>query len=268
MGNIMTQNNQPLWFIFHDKKLLLLPDKKGDEALLRGEIRPFSGHHDQDVHIHVLGTHEGAPCYACSLKTLPPEAEQLCVMTDLRSSYTILGETPYGIAGKGSELIHWDGQTRFCPACGAPTRQKLPISKECTACGNELFPNIAVAIIVLVKRGEEALLVRAHTFRGPHYGLVAGFLEPGENLEECVAREISEETGINVTNIRYFGSQPWPYPSGIMVGFTADHVSGDVTLQQEELAAGAFFSRDNLPDLPAKLSIARRLIDAWLDGTI
>ena len=262
----MTQHNQPLWFIFHDKKLLLLPGKTGEEALLRGESRPFSDHHDRDVHIHVLGTYEGAPCYACALKTLPLEAEQCCCLTDLRASYTVLGEQLYLIAGKGAELIHWDSQTQFCPACGAPTKPKLPISKQCPDCGNELFPNISVAIIVLVRKGKEALLVRSHTFRGTHYGLVAGFLEPGETLEECVAREIREETGLSVENIRYFGSQPWPYPSGIMVGFTADYKDGEIILQAEELAAGAFFSPDNLPDLPAKLSIARRLIDSWLEG--
>lgn len=264
----MTQNNQPIWFIFHNKELLLLPEKKGEEALLRGERPPFCGHQDQGVHVHVLGTHEGAPCYACSLKTLPPEAGQLCTRIDLRSSYNVLGETLYIIAGKGAELIHWDNQTRFCPACGTRTRPKLPISKECPDCGNELFPNIAVAIIVLIRKGDEALLVRAHTFKGTHYGLVAGFLEPGETLEECVLREVREETGISVENIRYFASQPWPYPSGLMVGFTADYKEGEIHLQAEELAAGAFFSRDKLPDLPAKLSIARRLIDSWLDRKI
>lgn len=264
----MTQNNQPLWFLFHNKDLLLLPDKKGEEALLRGEHRPFSGHRDQDAQVHVLGTHEGAPCYACALKTLPPEAEQCCVRIDLRSSYSVLGEELYTIAGKGGELIHWDANTRFCPACGTRTRPKLPTSKECPDCGNELFPSIAVAIIVLVRKGDKALLVRAHTFRGTHYGLVAGFLEPGESLEECVAREIAEETGLAVKNIHYFGSQPWPYPSGLMVGFTADYENGDICLQAEELSAGEFFSRENLPDLPAKLSIARKIIDAWLEGKI
>ena len=263
----MPQHALPLWFLYHDKKLLLLTQKNGEEALLRGESLPFASPLDTDAHIHALGVHEGTPCYACALKTLPVEAEQCCTPTDLRSSYTVLGETLYQIAGKGAELVHWDCQTQFCPACGAPTKPKLPISKQCPGCGNELFPNISVAIIVLVRKGREALLVRSHTFRGTHYGLVAGFLEPGETLEECVVREIREETGLSVKNIRYFGSQPWPYPSGLMVGFTAEYKEGDLTLQADELTAGAFFSPDNPPDLPAKLSIARRIIDAWLAET-
>ena len=264
----MTQNASPLWFVFHNKNLLLFHDKTAKDALPRGEERPFIDQQGQDEPIHALGVHDGVPCYAYALKTLPSDAEKQCTPTDLRSSYTILGESLYVIAGKGSELIHWDFQTRFCPACGAPTGKKLPISKECSACGNELFPNIAVATIVLVRKGDKALLVRAHTFRGTNYGLVAGFLEPGETLEQCVAREVREETGLTVKNIRYFGSQPWPYPCGLMVGFTADYADGDLSLQEEELSAGAFFSRDALPDLPAKLSIARRLIDSWIEGSI
>ena len=264
----MTQNALPLWFVFHDKKLLLFHDQTGEAALPRSEERPFAAPQGQDEPIHSLGVQQGIPCYAYALKTLPPEAEQQCTLIDLRSSYFVLGEPLYIIAGKGSELIHWDFQTRFCPACGAPTQKKLPISKECSACGNELFPNIAVATIVLVRKEDKALLVRAHTFRGTHYGLVAGFLEPGETLEQCVAREVREETGITVNNIRYFDSQPWPYPCGLMVGFTANYVAGDISLQEEELAAGAFFSRDALPELPAKLSIARRIIDSWIEGRL
>lgn len=260
----MTQHHQPVWFLFYDKQLLLLPEKTGAEALLRGENRPFPSYHDQDGQIHVLGTYEGAPCYACALKSLPPEAAQCCTLVDLRSSYNDLGEKLYLIAGKGAELIHWDSQTRYCPACGSPTELNLPISKKCRECGNELFPNIAVATIVLIRKGEEALLVRARNFRSGHYGLVAGFLEPGETLEECVVREVLEETGLEIENIRYFASQPWPYPCGLMVGFTADYKGGEIAVQAEELITAAFFSRDNLPQLPAKLSIARRLIDNWI----
>ena len=102
-------------------------------------------------------------------------------------------------------------------------------------------------------------------FRGTFNGLVAGFLEPGETLEECVYREVLEETGLHIKNLKYFGSQPWPYPSGIMIGFTADYESGNIKLQQEELNAGAFYTKDNLPEIPKKLSLARKLIDAWLE---
>ena len=128
---------------------------------------------------------------------------------------------------------------------------------------------MATAIIVLVKRGEdEVLLVHARNFRGNFHGLVAGFLEAGETLEQCVEREVMEETGLRIDHIRYYASQPWPYPSGLMVGFTADYVSGSIKLQDEELSTGAFYHRDHLPEIPRKLSIARRLIDAWIEGKV
>ena len=110
----------------------------------------------------------------------------------------------------------------------------------------------------------ELLLVRARNFRTNHYGLVAGFLETGESLEQCVAREVREEVGIRIKNLRYFASQPWPYPFGLMVGFTAEYDGGDIHLQKEELTQGGWFTRDNLPPIPDKASIARQLIDDWL----
>ena len=139
------------------------------------------------------------------------------------------------------------------------------ISKRCTECGKEVWPQLATAIIVLVHRGDEVLLVHAKNFRSNFFGLVAGFVETGETLEEAVHREVMEETGLTIDNIRYFGSQPWPYPCGLMVGFEADYVSSEIKLQQEELAAGAWFTKDNLPTIPEKLSIARKLIDYWLE---
>lgn len=117
----------------------------------------------------------------------------------------------------------------------------------------------------MIRREDSILLVHARNFRGTFNGLVAGFLEPGETLEECVHREVLEETGLHIKNLKYFGSQPWPYPSGIMIGFTADYESGNIKLQQEELSAGAFYTKDNLPEIPKKLSLARKLIDAWLE---
>ena len=127
-----------------------------------------------------------------------------------------------------------------------------------------MWPTVATAIIVLIHRGDEVLLVHARNFKGNFYGLVAGFVETGETLEEAVHREVMEETGLTITNLRYFGSQPWPYPSGLMVGFTADYVSGDIHLQREELSRGAWFKKDNLPEIPEKLSIARQILDDWL----
>jgi NAD+ diphosphatase len=117
---------------------------------------------------------------------------------------------------------------------------------------------------VLVHRGDEALLVKAKNFKRNYHGLVAGFVETGESLEECVCREVREETGLAITNIRYFGSQPWPYPMGLMIGFHADYVSGEIALVDGELSEAAFFSRDNLPAIPDKMSMARMLIDDWL----
>ena len=139
------------------------------------------------------------------------------------------------------------------------------ISKKCTGCGKEIWPQLATAVIVLIHKGDEVLLVRAKNFRTDFYGLVAGFVETGETLEEAVAREAFEETGVKIQNIRYFGSQPWPYPCGLMVGFNADYVSGDIHLQKSEIAKGGWFRKDNLPTIPEKLSIARMLLDAWIE---
>ena len=187
------------------------------------------------------------------------------LMVGLRASFDYLPLSEYKAAGKAFQILWWDRHSRFCPVCGTPTEKRSPIMKKCPSCGYEIYPPISTAIIVLIRRGEdEVLLVHARNFRGTFYGLVAGFLEPGETLEQCVEREVREETGLSIRNIRYFDSQPWPYPSGLMVGFTADYAGGTIKLQDNELSAGAFYHRDHLPELPQKLSIARRLIDHWL----
>ena len=141
-----------------------------------------------------------------------------------------------------------------------------PISKKCMKCGKEIWPQLATAIIVLVHKGNEILLVHARNFKGNFHGLVAGFVETGETLEEAVVREVREETGLKINNIKYFGSQPWPYPCGLMIGFNADYVEGIIKLQESELTSGTWYTRDNLPQIPEPLSIARKLIDNWLDN--
>ena len=212
--------------------------------------------------VRIFEETDSAVCYmARSGQEALPEGY---VWMDLRESYHHLPERTYIKAGKASELLYFDYQHRFCGICGGPMEWASAISKRCTRCGEELWPKLSTAIIVLVRKGEEALLVKAKNFRRDYYGLVAGFVETGETLEECVAREVFEETGLKVANIRYFASQPWPYPMGLMIGFQADYVGGDIVLRDGELRDAAFFTRDTIPAIPGKMSMARMLIDDWL----
>lgn len=195
----------------------------------------------------------------------PVTADDRYEMCPLRQSYYKLPEALYLKAGKCAELLHWDRNTKFCGVCGGQMHFHTDISKRCEMCGKEVWPSLAPAVIVLIRKGDEILLARGRNFKSEFYGLIAGFVETGETLEEAVKREVKEETGLNIKNIHYFDSQAWPYPSGLMVGFTADYESGELHLQQEELKKAGWFQRTNLPKLPEKLSIARRLIDNWLE---
>lgn len=197
----------------------------------------------------------------------PITGDQRYEMCPLRQSYFKLSHDDYLKAGKCHELLYWDMNTKYCGVCGGPMRFDTDISKKCEHCGKEVWPQLAIAIIVLIRKGDEVLLVHARNFRHDFYGLVAGFVETGETLEQAVHREVMEETGLHITNLRYYGSQPWPYPCGLMVGFTADYESGNIHLQHSELSKGAWFDRDHLPNIPEKLSIARQLIDHWLGET-
>ena len=195
----------------------------------------------------------------------PVADHPLYEMCPLRPSYYHLPEPLYLKAGKCAELLYWHRNTRFCGVCGGTMRFHTDISKRCEQCGKEVWPQLATAVIVLIHRGpDEIFMARGRNFKSNFYGLIAGFVETGETLEEAVRREVMEETSLSIKNVRYFGSQPWPYPSGLMVGFNADYAGGEPHLQREELKKGGWFHRDHLPQLPEKLSIARRLIDDWL----
>lgn len=251
------------WYIFFKDNLLIQKNADGTFAIPTGKQPPIAPPHEQTVHRVLLPT--GIYVHTFAMDYPLAETDQW-MMKGLRASFDYLSLDDYRAAGKAYQILFWDTHSRYCPVCGTVTEQQTDIMKKCPQCGYELYPPISTAIIVLVRREDEILLVHARNFRGTFFGLVAGFLEAGETLEQCVRREVMEETGLTIRNITYFDSQPWPYPSGLMVGFFADYESGEIKLQEDELSAGAFYRRDNLPELPQKLSIARRLIDTWLAG--
>lgn len=244
------------WFIFY-KNQLLLQHNNGKLEVPQSLPAFCAGNKTHDV-------------YMCSGEQIKatridePIDTEGWKLVDLRQSYHYLSEADYLSAGKAFQILWWDSHSQYCPVCGTPTLQQTPIMKQCPKCKLEMYPPIATAVIVLIRRGDEILLVHSRNFRGNYYGLVAGFLEAGEDLEQCVRREVREETGLNIRNLQYFASQPWPYPSGLMVGFTADYESGEIKLQEDELSAAGFYSAANLPQIPEKMSIARKLIDHWL----
>ena len=247
------------WFLFYKDKVLL-EKVDGGYGIPFGEQAPIA--HERDFEI---AFQEDIPARAASVEDETAVGDDYC-WVGLRASWDYLPREWYKRAGKAFQLVHWDRNSRYCPACGRPLSFHTLISKYCDSCRQEYYPVITPAIIVLIRRGEEVLLVHARNFKGSFHGLVAGFLEVGETLEQCVCREVYEETGLRIRNLTYFGSQPWPYPSGLMVGFFADYDSGTIKLQDDELSAGSFFTKENLPELPQKLSIARRMIDWWLAG--
>ena len=190
-------------------------------------------------------------------------------MCPLRASYHKLPLDLYLMAGKCQEILYWDTNTRYCGVCGGTMKLHTDISKRCIECGKEIWPQLATAVIVLITRiengVEKVLLVQSKSFKSNYYGLVAGFVETGETLEEAVRREVKEEVGYEIKGLRYYGSQPWPYPCGLMVGFFAEYAGGKFNLQHSELGRGGWFTRDNLPPIPEKLSIARKLLDTWIN---
>ena len=217
---------------------------------------------------HVLNgcTVNGGSAYTSILPEGFTEYGPQFKVVELRPMYSVLPSDSFAVACKCRQMLHWNIHSRYCPRCGVETNLLAENAKKCPKCGFEIYPNLSPAVIVRITRGEEVFLVRAKNFRSNHYGLVAGFVEAGESIESAVYREVREETGLEISNLRYYGSQPWPFPSGLMLGFTAEYKGGQIKLQEEELVTAGFFGRDNLPPLPDKMSIARRLIDEWVEA--
>jgi len=216
------------------------------------------------LHQHYLGQLDGHHCYAVELSedTVPPAGMAL---EGLREVYGRLDEDLFWIAARAVQIVNWDRTHQFCGRCGTAMEAKTTErAKGCPQCGLLHFPRLSPAIIVLVERGQELLLARSKHFAPGRYSVIAGFVEPGETLEETVVREIQEEVGIRIKEIRYFGSQSWPFPHQLMIGFTATYHSGEITLNDGEIEDARWFAPDNLPTIPTKMSISRKLIDWFL----
>jgi NAD+ diphosphatase len=215
---------------------------------------------------HYLGLLGGHDCFTVEvIGTVDPPIGMR--FEGLRQIHSLMGEMFFALGGRALQIIDWDRTNQFCGRCGSRTRtHPTERAKECPQCGLLHFPRLAPAIIVLVQRNREVLLARARRFETPMYSTVAGFVEPGETLEEAVTREVKEETGITVKDLQYFGSQPWPFPHSLMVGFTANYASGEITLCDGENLDVGWFTPDGLPQLPGGLSIARKLIDWFLEN--
>ncbi|MGL6040799.1 MAG: NAD(+) diphosphatase [Deefgea sp.] len=185
---------------------------------------------------------------------------------DLRASFDVIGETLWALAGRAFQIATFYRTHRFCGVCGAATKAlEHEVACECTACAHRVWPRVSPAVMVLIQRGREILLARSPHFREGMYSAVAGFVEPGESLEQCAHREVLEEVGVTITNLRWFESQSWAFPHSLMLAFFADYVSGEIVCQLDEIEDARWFSPDDLPPTqPSRNSIAYRLLQAGL----
>ncbi len=248
-----------LCFAVRGRDLLVAEGAGAPRVPSLGEVEPL-GLGSGLLHV---GVFDGVECVAVPL---PDETEAPGGMTfqALRPLAALLPRSLFGVAGRAVQIVEWDETHRFCGRCGTPT-EPAPNerAKRCPACRLAAFPRVSPAVIVRVARRDEILLARNRRFPEPIYSVVAGFVDPGESLEEAVAREVREESGVEVRRIRYFGSQPWPFPHSLMVGFTAEHAGGEIRVDGDEIVDAAWFRADALPRIPPSFSIARRLIDDW-----
>lgn len=214
---------------------------------------------------HCIGHIGDTPCFTAELPLdfEPPDGMEF---VNLRPLHGHVGEMLWSVAGRAVQIVDWARNHQYCGKCGARnTFSRMDRSLRCPECNLPAYPRLSPAVIVLVQRGNEILLGRSNRFPNAFYSVLAGFVEPGESLEETVSREIYEETGIHVKNITYFGSQPWPFPNSLMIGFVAEYAGGEIRLFDDEILDAGWFTVDTLPNIPGSISIARKLIDWWID---
>jgi len=212
--------------------------------------------------VHYLGELDGVGCVAVTLPDDAPEPNGLSY-AGLRSLFFRIPERLLAIAARAFQVVEWHRTHRYCGRCGTAMCEKPgERAKECPSCGHTAYPRLSPAMMVLVTRGRELLLARAQRFPPGMYSALAGFVEPGETIEDCIRREVREEVGIDIDNITYFASQSWSFPHSLMIAYTAEYAGGELTPDQTEIAEARWFPWDAVPDLPPSISISRRLIEA------
>jgi NAD+ diphosphatase len=251
-----------LWFAFHDAQIVVTHSEQGAGVPAAKDPCDLGLVAKRSQYLGMLADQH---CFACELEhgTAVPEGMRL---SGLRALFGALDDSLFALAGRAFQIVDWDRSHQFCGRCGTPTQLKASErARECPSCKQVHYPRIAPAIMALVRRGREFLLARSPHFAPGMYSALAGFVEPGETLEQTLVREVREEVGIAVSNVRYFASQPWPFPHSLMIAFNADYAGGEITPDPAEIEAADWFSPERLPQaLPGKISISRRLIDATL----
>ena len=253
-------------FPFHNDRVLVRETEQG-VALLQGDeeiqrLIPVShGHESSRMFIGIL---DDIPCmtYEGSIETLPEGIRELT----LREVYGQVDDVVFSIAVYAYQLLYWQRTSNFCPVCGhVPEAEEGTWGKHCPNCGHVAYPHVTPAILALVHDDDGNMLLTHKRGWGKRYSCVAGFTEPGESLEECVQREVLEELGVEVTDVTYVGSQPWPFPHQLMVGFTARYVDGTLHIQEQELDDARWFSVKQPPEMPPSMSLAHTMIQRWIE---
>jgi len=251
-------DDQSLYFVFQQTLLLVADSASGAQLPAHQELARLGA---KPLRRLYLGTLDERACYAFEYGADTGIAQDMA-WKGLRALYGKLDDKLFALAGRALQYIDWDRTHQFCGRCGTPTRHREhERARECPACALIAYPRIAPAVMCLVRRGQEILLARSPHFLPGMYSALAGFVEPGESLEQCLAREVLEETGVRIANPRYFASQPWPFPHSLMIAFVADYAGGEITPAPDEIEDAQWFDIDALPKIPARISIARRLID-------
>jgi len=247
-------------FCFRGGSVLINTD---DQSNCLPLFRDVSGVNGDLSAWHYLGEWDGVPCccVAVDANVSVPDGYDF---RDLRPLYSAVSLELWRLAGYARQVVDWGMNFRYCGRCGRETSVvETERARVCDHCGLFSYPRISPAMIVTVVRDGTILLARSVRFKGPFYSVLAGFVEPGESLEECVAREVREEVGIEIENIRYFQSQSWPFPDSLMVAFFADYKSGEIVIDPVEIVHAGWFAPDDLPEIPPPGSVSRKMIDEF-----